>query len=183
MLMEQLFSSGIMQMGASRTDPNRQVGVFNPGAVSGLPEVRAAKMEEFRWIAGEWNYENAVPATGSNPAYSDIGTCKYSLCDKNNWVCMVAADGRETQQITFDPFSRQWMYVLMNGAYCMLRSPEGWIGKQIAFTGLMTILGFTREWRMQWTKESIDQFSFINEELSADGSWAYIDEWRFERKK
>src|SRR5215467_8132161 len=41
MLMEQLFSSGVMQMGASHVDPERQVGMFNPAALAGLPELRA----------------------------------------------------------------------------------------------------------------------------------------------
>jgi hypothetical protein len=182
MLMEQLFSSGLMRMGPSRTDPDRQVGVFNPDAVAGLPALRATRMDEFRWIAGGWNYENAVPATAANPAYSDIGTCKYSLCEKNNWVCMVAPDGRETQQITFDPFSKQWIYVLMNGAYGMLRSPEGWRDNQIDFTGLMTMIGFNCEWRIRWTKENAERFSFVNEERDASRSWVYIDEWRFTRK-
>ena len=45
----------------------------------------------------------------------------------------------------------------------------------------MTMLGFNCEWRIRWTKDSPDRFSFINEERSADGSWAYIDEWRFTR--
>jgi hypothetical protein len=182
MLIEKLFSSGVMQMGPSRNDPGRQVGVFNPAAVAGLPELRASRIDEFRWIAGEWNYENAVPATSANPAYSDVGTCRYALCEKNNWVCMVAPEGREMQQITFDPFSKHWIYVLMSGAYGMLRSPEGWSGNQIVFTGLMTMIGLNCEWRMRWTKENADRFSFVNEELGGNGSWAYIDEWRFTRK-
>jgi hypothetical protein len=182
MLMERLFSSGVMQMGPSRKDPTRQVGLFNPNAVADLPELRTTKMNEFAWIAGEWNYENSVPATASNPAYSEIGACQYTLCEKNNWICMIAPDGREMQQITFDPFSKQWVYVLMNGAYGMLRSSEGWTGNEIAFTGLMTMLGFNCEWRMTYTKESPDRFFFINEERDAEGAWAYIDEWQFTRK-
>jgi hypothetical protein len=181
-LIEELFSSGVMQMGSSRVDPGRQVGVFNPAAVAGLPELRAARMKEFSWIAGEWNRENVVPATKSNPAYVDVGNGKFSICEKGDWICMVAAEGREIQQITFDPFSRQWMYVLMNGAYGILRSREGWKGNKIAFTGTMTMLGIECEWRMQWTKESEDRFSFVNEERCADGSWDYIDEWHFKRK-
>jgi hypothetical protein len=35
---------------------------------------------------------------------------------------------------------------------------------------------------MTWTSKNNDQFSFVNEERSDDGSWAYIDEWRFRRK-
>lgn len=171
-----------MQMGPSRFDPRRQVGVFNPAAVAGLPELRTVRMAEFRWIAGEWNYENAVPATAANPPYCDIGTCRYSICEKNNWICMVSADGREMQQITYDPFSKQWMYVLMNGAYGMLRSADGWRDDQIVFTGLMTMIGLNCEWRIRWTKENAHRFSFVNEERDENSSWVYIDEWRFTRR-
>lgn len=182
MLIERLFASGVMQMGPSRLDPARQVGVFNPAALSGLPELRAAKLKEFGWIAGEWRHENLVPATKSNPAYVDVGTGKFSVCEKGNWICMAAPDGREMQQITFDPFSRQWIYLLINGAYGMLRSREGWSENNIQFTGIMTMLGVDCEWRMRWTKESHDRFSFINEERDDSGNWVYIDEWRFARK-
>jgi len=49
MLMEKLFSAGIMKMGPSKTDPNRQVvGVFNPDSVACLPALRAAEIERFR---------------------------------------------------------------------------------------------------------------------------------------
>jgi hypothetical protein len=181
MLMERLFSSGLMQMGPSRNDANRHVGVFNPDAVGDFPTMRSTKMEEFLWMEGEWNYENVVPASRANPTYSDIGSCRYSLCEKGNWICIVAPDGRETPHITFDPFSRQWIYLLMNGAYGILRSLEGWQQNQIAFTGLMTMIGFNCDWRMRWTKESQDRFSFINEERD-NHSWAYIDEWHFARK-
>ncbi len=182
MLMEQLFASGVMQMGPSRVDPSRQVGVFNSDFISGLPALRAAKMEEFRWIVGEWSHENAVPATSANPAYIDIGSSRFSLCDKSNWVCIVAPDGRETPNITFDPFSKQWIYLLMKGAYGVLRSQEGWRNGQIAFTGLMTMLGMNCEWRLTWSRDGNDRFSFVNEERKADGTWEYIDEWRFVRK-
>jgi hypothetical protein len=37
MLMQELFSRGIMKMGASRNDPSRQVGVFNREFVAKLP--------------------------------------------------------------------------------------------------------------------------------------------------
>jgi len=182
MLMEDLFSSGIMAMGPSRVDPNRRVGVFNPGFVAGLPALRAAEMERFRWIAGEWDHENAVPATRLSPAYTDIGTGRFSIDAKGEWVCLVAPDGRETPQITFDPFSRQWLYMLMRGAYGMLRSREGWTGNRIVFTGEMTMIGFTREWRMQWNRHSPGSFSFTNEEMAPDGQWTYVDEWRFTRR-
>lgn len=182
MLMEQLFSSGVMKMAASRLDPNRQVGTFNPTALAGLSELRAEKLKEFSWIAGDWIHENVVPATDANPAYVDVGSGKFSICEDRNWVCMVAPDGREMKQITFDPFSRQWIYVLMNGAYGMLRSRHGWKGNKIEFTGTMTMIGIDCEWRMRWTKESDDHFFFINEERDGAESWAYIDEWHFRRK-
>jgi hypothetical protein len=100
-------------MGPSRIDPGSQVGVFNPDFVAGLPALRAAEMEKLRWLAGEWSYENAVPATGISPAYTDIGFTRFSLSTDSHWICLVAPDGRELPQITFDPFSRQWIYILM----------------------------------------------------------------------
>ena len=95
---------------------------------------------------------------------------------------MVSPAGEETPHITFDPFSRQWIYLLMTGGYGILRSGAGWTGETIEFTGLMTMIGENCEWRLTWTRSGSDQFSFINEERNEDGSWAYIDQWRFERK-
>jgi hypothetical protein len=183
MLIAELFSRGIMKMGPSRTDATRQVGVFDPEAISTLPALRTSEMEKFRWLAGEWNYENQVPATSVSPAYSDAGSCKFSYCEKNNWICRVAPDGRETCHITFDPFSRQWIYLLFEGSYGILRSRQGWTGEQIVFSGLMTMLGIDCDWRLTWTKKSDAEFGFLNEERNADGTWAYIDHWKLLRKR
>lgn len=182
MLMEELFSRGIMTMGPSRTDPQRQVGIFRPDFVSTLPALRAAEMEKFHWLAGDWNHENRVPGTRLSPAYTDVGSSRFSLCENKNWICLVV-NNRETRQITFDPFSRQWIFVLAEGSYGVLRSSQGWIGNQIVFSGLMTMVGINCEWRMTWTRQGSDEFGFVNEEQTEDGSWAYIDEWRFWRKK
>ena len=38
------------------------------------------------------------------------------------------------------------------------------------------------EWRMCWTRHNDDAFTFVNEEQNRGGSWACIDEWRFQRK-
>jgi len=181
MLIEQLFSQGIMTMGPSRLDPQRQVGVFPPELIPKLSAARVAEIEKFRWIAGEWSYENHVPATRLSPAYTDIGRQKFSLCEDDSWVCIVSPDGRQHRNITFDPFSKQWIYVLTRGSYGILRSTEGWSGNRIVFSGLMTMIGINCEWRMTWTKASNDEFAFVNEERSADGSWAYIDEWKMTR--
>jgi len=182
MLMEELFSRGIMTMGPSRVDPARQVGVFKPEFLASLPALRTPEMDKIRWIAGEWDHDNAVPATRVSPAYSDVGTSSFAICENGNWVCAVRPDGREILHITFDPFSRQWMYVIFNGAYCILRSSEGWLGDRIVFTGLMTMIGINCEWRLTLTRNGPDEFGFINEERTDDGSWQYIDKWHFRRK-
>lgn len=183
MLIEELFSRGIMTMGPSRNAPGRQVGIFNSDFVSHLPALRASEMEKFRWLAGEWNHENHVPATRVSPAFTDVGTSRYSLCEKEGWICFFAPDGQEIPHITFDPFSRQWILVLIRGSYGILRSGPGWTGEQIVFTGLMTMIGINCEWRMTWTKSGDDRFGFVNEERNEDGTWSYIDEWQFERKR
>ncbi len=180
MLIEELFAKGIMTMGPSRVDPSRRVGVFAPQAIAGIAAARAAEIERFRWIAGEWNYENSVPETRMSPAYTDIGKQRFAVTD-DGWVCMLSPDGAQYRFLTFDPFSRQWIYVLTRGSFGMLRSREGWTGERIAFSGLMTMIGIECEWRMTWTRIGRDEFRFVNEERTADGSWAPIDEWRFLR--
>jgi len=62
----------------------------------------------------------------------------------------------------------------------LLRS-KGWVGNEIVFTGLMTMIGIECEWRMRWTKVKDDSFGFVNEEQKEDGRWAYIDEWNYRR--
>jgi hypothetical protein len=109
-----------------------------------------------------------------------VGTSRFSIRD--NCVCLVAPDGRETPYITFDPFSRQWIYMLLKGSYGILRSPAGWSDGKISFSGLMTMIGIDCEWRMTWTKTSDEEFGFVNEERDQTGSWSCIDKWRFKRK-
>ena len=182
MLIEELFSKGVMTMGPSKADPQRQVAVFRPEVVSALPAIRAAEMDKFRWIAGEGNYENRVSATRLSPAYTDVGSSRCSICENGAWICGVAPDGKQSRHITFDPFSRQWIYVLTQGSYGILRSSEGWADGRIVFSGAMTMLGIDCDWRMTWTKQTDDAFRFVNEECGSNGSWEYIDEWRFTRK-
>jgi hypothetical protein len=175
MLMEELFDRGIMRMGPARDDPSRQVGVFNLEYVSTFPAARLAEMEKFRWIEGIWNADNRVPVTRTNPAYTDRHTFQYQFCEKDAWICSVRG-GVERRHITFDPFSRQWMYVLIEGAYGIMRSP-GWDGDHITFEGLVTMIGVECYMRQRWTRTSNDAFQFINEEKLADGSWAFVDDW------
>jgi hypothetical protein len=179
--MEELFTRGIMKMGPAHGDPDRQVGTFNPEFVKDLPPLRTARMNEFRWIEGEWTSVNNVPATAASPAYRDVSEGKFRFCENGAWICMVARDGKEIPHITYDPFSKQWIYVLMRGAFGMLRAP-GWVDDRIEFTGLMTMIGVECEWRITWTKISPDEFRLVNEEKLPDGSWVFVDDWEFRRK-
>ena len=96
-------------------------------------------------------------------------------------MCVVSGEGRQYPQITFDPLSKQWIYLLTRGSYGLLRSPGGWQRDSIAFSGLMTMLGIELEWKMTWIKESRDRFRFINEEREGNEGWKFIDEWRYRR--
>ena len=181
MVMEELFRRGIMAMGPSRHDPSSTVGVFNKDFAAQLPAIRRAGMDTLRWMAGEWDTLNTVPATSQNPAYTETGAGSLTLCEKENWICR-GREGSQKPHITFDPFSRQYMYVLTEGAYGILRSP-GWEKNWLMFSGHMTMIGVDCEWRTTLTKHSDDRFHYLNEELLSDGQWALIDEWLFTRKK
>jgi hypothetical protein len=180
-LFDQLFGRGIMVMGPHRNDPERHVGVFNRELLATFPAIRAAEMEKFQWIAGQWLVSNKVPAGKNHPAYTDVNTYTYSVCEKGNWICITGADGREKPHITFDPFSRQWIYVLTEGAYGILQSP-GWTGNQIVFTGHMTMIGVECEMRQTWIKKNADEIRIVNEEIMPDGQWVYVDEFDYQRK-
>jgi hypothetical protein len=180
-LIEKMFESKVVRMGPSRNDPSRQVATFNPDAIRALASRRSSELNTFRWLIGQWTYENPVPATPVSPEYCDVGSATFKESADAMWICMVGPDGREFPLLTFDAWSNQWIYVLTNGAYGILRSP-GWTGNDIAFRGAMTMVGVNCEWRMTWTRRDNDAFSFVNEELAPDGSWIYIDEWQYRRK-
>jgi len=176
-----MFASGVVRMGASRVDPTRQVATFDPAAIGALIAVRDQELQTFLWILGEWDFENHVPAGDRNPAYIDVGRVRYVRSDDATWICVAMPHGKAVPLLTFDAWSRQWIYVLTNGAFGILRS-VGWEDDQLVFTGTMTIVGVTCEWRMTWSRQGQDAFRFVNEEKTAAGTWAYIDEWRYVRR-
>jgi len=176
-----MFASGVVRMGASRFDPARQVATFDPAAIGALVAARDQELRAFSWLLGEWDFENQVPAGERNPSYIDIGHVRYVRSDDAAWICVAMPNGKTVPLLTFDAWSRQWIYVLTNGAFGMLRS-AGWTSDQIVFTGTMTIVGVTCDWRMTWSRQGQDVFRFVNEEKTAAGAWAYIDEWRYVRR-
>lgn len=107
MLIQELFSSGVMKMGPSRNDPSRQIGVFNPEVIATYSAMRASEIDKFRWIAGVWEHDNLVPATAASPAYSDTGSICFSVDEKGEWVCLAQPNGTSLPHITFGPFSRE----------------------------------------------------------------------------
>jgi hypothetical protein len=180
-LIETLFARRIVRIGPSRHDPANLVATFDPAAISRLAADRAAEMDRIRWLSGDWTFENPVPATRISPAYCDRGTATFALSPDGLFMCMVGRDTKLTPLMTFDPWSRRWIYMLTSGSYGVLRSP-GWSHDRIVFTGLMTMIGIDCEWRMTWTRDGEDAFGFVNEERRADGSWSYIDEWTYRRR-
>jgi hypothetical protein len=58
LIFEQLVGRGFMAL-----DPVRMVLVFNREVAGKFPAIRKAKMEEFRWLVGEWSAMNKVRAT------------------------------------------------------------------------------------------------------------------------
>ena len=181
MLMEELFRRGIMRMGYAADDPSRLTGLFNLEYIGTLPSLRREQMQRMLWLEGEWTAVNKVPATGMNPAYEDRQVYRYRACENGVWICLVTRGGELRPHITYDAFSGQFMYVLSEGAFGVLRSP-GWDGNSIVFTGEMTMIGVNCVLRQTWTKESDDAFAFVNEERLADGRWGLVDEWEFRRR-
>jgi hypothetical protein len=104
LIFEQLVGRGFMVL-----DPVRKVLVFNREVVGKFPAIREAKMEEFRWLVGEWSAMNKVRATPSTPAYTDTYFYSYQLCEADTRISITGSGGMARPYLTFDPFRERWM--------------------------------------------------------------------------
>jgi hypothetical protein len=105
-----------------------------------FPAIRKAKMEEFKWLVGEWSAENRVQATPTTPAYTDTYFYSYELCEAATRISITGPGGMPRPYLTFDPFSERWMMTFTESVYGVLQS-EGWQRESIVFTGCLTMLG------------------------------------------
>jgi hypothetical protein len=169
-IFEQLVSCGFMVL-----DPARNVLIFNREVVGKFPAIRKAKMEEFKWLLGEWAFENRVRATPTTPAYTDTYYYTYALCDDDTRISVTGPGRKARPYLTFDPFSNRWMMTFTDGLYGVLQS-EGWQGNTIVFGGHLTMLGVDCELRQTMTR-SDHEFHILNEEKLSDGRWVITDEF------
>jgi hypothetical protein len=176
LLFEQLFARGFMVY-----DPEKQAGVFNREMIAEFPASRKEKIEEFRWLIGNWDATNRVRETPTTPAYRDTQLYTYNFCDDDTRICIQGSGGKERPHLTFDPFSARWMMTFIDNVYGVLQS-EGWDGDVIVFTGHLTMLGVDCELRQTITQQGHDAFHVLNEE-KLDGRWVMADEFDFRRKQ
>jgi len=99
----------IVGRGFTVLDPVRKALVFNREVVGKFPAIRKAKMEEFRWLLGEWSAMNKVRATPSTPAYTDTYFYSYQLCEADTRISITGSGGMARPYLTFDPFGERWM--------------------------------------------------------------------------
>jgi hypothetical protein len=176
LIFEQLVGRGFMVL-----DPVRKVLVFNREVVGKFPAIRKAKMEEFKWLVGDWSAMNKVRATPTTPAYTDTYFYSYQLCEADTRISITGPGGMARPYLTFDPFGERWMMTFMESVYGVLHS-KGWQRDSIVFTGCLTMLGVDCEIRQTISKRSADEFYTLNEEKIKEGPWVVTDEFQFRRK-
>ena len=177
LIFEQLVRRGLMVF-----DPNRKVLTFNRSMLARFPAIQQRKIEEFRWLVGDWAFENHVRATPSTPAYADTYYYTYELADDGTRYTVSGHGATARPYLTFDPFSNRWMMTFTEGLFGVLQS-NGWKGDGIVFSGPLTMLGVDCELRQTITKKSPDEFHILNEEKLRDGSWTQTDEFFCRRKQ
>jgi len=175
LLFEQIFARGFMVF-----DSEKKTGVFNPTVAKEFADARRQKMEEFRWLIGNWDAVNHVRATPTTPAYSDTYRYTYNFCDDDTRICITGPSGKERPHLTFDPFSARWMMTFVDSAYGVLQS-EGWSGQTIVFSGRVTMLGVDCELRQLIERRGPDEFYVRNDERLSDGQWSVVDDFEFRR--
>ena len=177
LLFEQLVRRGLMAY-----DPDRKVLTFNLPVIAKLPAIRRQKMEEFKWLIGEWVFENHVRATPTTPAYVDTYSYSYELAEGGTRYTVSGHGATRRPYLTFDPFSNRWMMTFTEGLFGVLQS-DGWQGDTMVFTGPLTMLGVDWELRQAISKRGPDEFHIRNEEKLADGTWRETDEFFCRRKQ
>ena len=176
LIFEQLVGRGFMVL-----DPVRKVLVFHREGVGKSPAIRKAKMEEFKWLVGEWSAENRVQATPTTPAYTDTYLYTYQLCEGDTRISITGPGGNPRPYLTFDPFSGRWMMTFVDGLYGVLQS-GGWQDNFVVFAGRLTMLGIDCELRQTMTRRGSDDFHILNEEKLPDTRWHVVDEFYCQRK-
>lgn len=177
LIFEQLVSRGLMAL-----DPKRNVLAFNLSALARFPAIRQQRIAEFKWLIGDWAFENHVRATPTTPAYTDTYYYTYALADDGARYTVSGHGAKARPYLTFDPFSNRWMMTFTEGLFGVLQS-NGWDGDSIVFSGPLTMLGIDCELRQTITKKGPDEFHILNEEKLADGSWREADEFFCRRKQ
>jgi hypothetical protein len=176
LIFEQFVSRGVMSF-----DPNRRVLAFNLPVIAKLPAIRQQKIEEFKWLVGDWAFENHVRATPTTPAYTDTYFYTYELAENGTRYTVSGHGAKARPYLTFDPFSNRWMMTFTEGLFGVLQS-DGWQGDTIVFIGPLTMLGVDCELRQTITRRSPDEFHILNEEKLENGSWQETDEFNCHRK-
>jgi hypothetical protein len=78
-------------------DPVRHVLTFNREVLGKFPAIRKAKMEEFKWLVGDWASENRVRATPATPAYTDSYHYTYALSDDDTRISVTGPGGKRSR--------------------------------------------------------------------------------------
>jgi hypothetical protein len=175
-IFEQLVARGLMVF-----DPSRKVLTFNLRTLAKFPAIRQQRIEEFKWLIGDWAFENHVRATPNTPAYVDTYYYTYELADDGSRYTVSGHGAKARPYLTFDPFSNRWMMTFTEGLFGILQS-DGWNGDSIIFTGPLTMLGVDCELRQTITKKGPDEFHILNEEKLPDATWRETDEFFCRRK-
>ena len=176
LIFEQLVSRGFVAF-----DPNRKVLAFNLPVLARFPALRQQKIEEFKWLIGDWAFENHVRATPTTPAYTDTYFYTYALAESGSHFTVSGHGAKARPYLTFDPFSDRWMMTFTEGLFGVLQS-NGWQGDTIVFTGPLTMLGVDCELRQTITRKGPDEFHILNEEKLPDGTWRDADDFFCRRK-
>lgn len=176
LIFEQFVSRGLMSF-----DPDRKVLALNLAVIAKFPAIRQQRIEEFKWLVGEWSFENHVRATPTTPAYTDTYFYTYELADNGTHFTVSGHGAKARPYMTFDPFSNRWMMTFTEGLFGVLQS-DGWQGDAIIFAGPLTMLGVDCELRQTITKKGANEFHIVNEEKLLDGTWRETDEFFCRRK-
>ena len=139
-------------------------------------ESAATRMDQMRWMVGEWRTEVTVFATKTAPETHSTETTVFTQHGDS-----VIADERLSTIIGFDPFVGRWLATGIELPAAPGATAYGdWDGRRMVLEVPARVFGETFRLRQTLTKLSRDEFEVFNEQQIGE-RYIPVDRYRYRR--
>jgi len=152
----------------SADDPTVQATIVRP----------IRELAQIGWLTGTWSAHSVDQLGDGSSRVGRTTTYVFGLTMKGRWLFGADGRGRDYLYMTFDPFSRKWVLLRIQGnpSYGLWTSENGWRGNRIEFTSSYSFAN-GRQYRRRLTiiHKDVRTCGIYDEEQLPNGSWTPDD--------